>query len=148
MARVALKNIQLDSVRSRSSRCRCSVKKLAELGGVTWFDALVCVTPRVRCVCICVWEGDGGRGGSGSSRERDRRRSLFFWVQPLAHSPHFFFFLSYPPPPHFPMCTHINTHSHNITHWYTNTPSVYSSRSLEIWVAMSRKASGAPQSRV
>lgn len=85
----------------------------------------LCVFTGQVCVylCVCVW-GEG-------SHERDRRRSLFSRVQPLASS-------------HI----HIHTHSHKNTHSYTSTPSVQSSRSLEIWVAMSRKASGAPQSRV
>lgn len=104
MAEVAVKNILLDSVGSRSSGCRSSVKTWAELGeGTEWRESLSTWPYGCVCVFVCVC-------GGGNSWMRQKEKSWFPRVQPLSallclFSPH-----SFPPPP-FYLHTLTQTHT-------------------------------------
>lgn len=154
MARLAIKNIQIDCVWSRS--IGCSYSKMC-LSGVGWRGASVCVTLLARCVRICVtvsvcvlagerWGCVEGGGGGGGVMLKEAEGVVFsFGSSPSPLHCHCFFQL-FSPPPLFAR-TH-PTLAHTPASARTTRLSDQSSRSLEIWVAMSRKASGVPQSRV
>lgn len=102
--------------------------KLAMLGGQG--GASVSVALRVRCVIVCFYFG-----GGSVCVERVQPLALFVVPNPFSNS----------------LCTHTHTNKKNTQKTHTGTqphPPLQSSRSFEIWVAMSRNTSGAPQSRV